>query len=176
MKFNGTTATPTLWASNRIETTVPSGATTGSVVVTVGGVASNGISFTVVTTPYISNYTPTSGGVGQSVSIYGSNFGSSQGSSTVKFNGTTATVNNWSNIYISASVPSGATTGNIVVSVGGTGSNGVAFTVLTGPNITSLNSTTGGVGQNVIIYGSNFGDSQDSSTVKFNGRLCPEFC
>jgi len=38
---------PTSWSGTSIATPVPSGATTGSVVVTVGGVASNGASFTV---------------------------------------------------------------------------------------------------------------------------------
>ena len=47
MTFNGTAATPTNWTVTSIIVPVPSGATTGNVVVTVGGVASNGVSFTV---------------------------------------------------------------------------------------------------------------------------------
>jgi hypothetical protein len=45
--FNGTAATATSWNSTSVAVTVPAGATTGSVVVTVGGRASNGVSFTV---------------------------------------------------------------------------------------------------------------------------------
>ncbi len=71
---------------------VPSGATTGNVVVTVGGVASNGVSFTVTAAaPSISSLSPTSGAVGTAVTITGTNFGATQGTSTVTFNGTAAT-------------------------------------------------------------------------------------
>src|SRR5262249_14447041 len=110
--FNGTTATPTSWSSTSIAVPVPSGATTGNVVVTVGGTASNGVSFTV--TPGITSLSPTSGGAGTAVTITGTTFGSTQGSSTVTFNGTTATPTSWSNTSIVMPVPSGATTGNVV--------------------------------------------------------------
>jgi len=128
--FNGTTATPTSWSATSIVVPVPAGATTGNVVVTVGGVASNGVSFTVtVSAPSITSLNPTSGLVGGSVTIKGANFGATQGASTVKFNGTTATPTSWSATSIVAPVPAGATTGNVVVTVGGVASNGVSFTV-----------------------------------------------
>jgi hypothetical protein len=44
---NNITATPTSWSATTIEVTVPVGATTGNVVVTANGMASNGVSFTV---------------------------------------------------------------------------------------------------------------------------------
>jgi hypothetical protein len=44
--FNGTPATPAAWSATTIQTTVPSGATSGPVVVTVGGQSSNGVPFT----------------------------------------------------------------------------------------------------------------------------------
>ena len=47
MKFNGTAGTPTSWSATSITVPVPSGATSGNVVVTVSGVASNGVNFTV---------------------------------------------------------------------------------------------------------------------------------
>jgi hypothetical protein len=83
--------------------------------------------------PSISSISPTSGTVGTAVTINGTNFGATQGTSTVKFNGTTATPSSWSNTSITASVPSGAATGNVVVTVGGQASNGMLFTVTT-PN------------------------------------------
>jgi len=67
--------------------------------------------------------------VGTSVTIAGANFGAAQGTSTVKFNGITATPTSWSAGSIVAPVPAGATTGNVVVTVGGVASNGVSFTV-----------------------------------------------
>jgi hypothetical protein len=81
--------------------------------------------------PTITNLSPNSGAVGTSVTITGSNFGASQGTNTVTFNGTKATPTGWSATSIVALVPAGATTGNVVVTVGGVASNGVGFTVST---------------------------------------------
>ena len=84
--------------------------------------------------PAIVSLSPAVGPVGTSVTITGSNFGASQGSSTVTFNGTAASPSSWGNTSIVASVPAGATTGPVVVTVGGVASNGVTFTVgSTGP-------------------------------------------
>jgi len=171
VKFNGISAPPTSWSATSIVAAVPTGATTGNVVVTVGGVASNGVSFTVtVPAPSITSVNPASGLVGASVTITGANFGATQGTSTVKFNGTAATPTSWSATSIVAAVPTGATTGNVVVTVGGVASNGVSFTVtVPAPSITSLNPTSGLVGTSVAISGANFGATQGTSTVKFNG-------
>lgn len=82
-----------------------------------------------VPAPSITSLNPASGFVGTSVTITGANFGASQGSSTVRFNGISATPTSWSATSIVAPVPAGATTGNVVVTVGGVASNGVSFTV-----------------------------------------------
>ena len=132
--FNGAAAVPTRWSTTSIAAPVPSGATTGNVVVTVGGVASNAATFTVsvvTAIPSITSVSPTSGPVGTLGTITGTNFGSTQGSSTVTFNGAAAVPTSWSATSIAAAVPSGATTGNVVVTVGGVASNGVSFTVAT---------------------------------------------
>src|SRR5260370_28720705 len=94
--------------------------------------------------PTISSLSVTSGPVGTSVTITGSSFGSNQGSSTVKFNGTTATATSWSATSIATTVPTGATTGNVVVTVSNKASNGVNFIVT--PHITNLSPTSGAVG------------------------------
>ena len=168
VKFNGTTASITSWSATSIKVTVPSGATTGNVVVFASGVNSNGVAFTVF--PSISSLSPTSGAVGASVTITGLNFGSTQGTSTVKFNGTTtATIGSWGATSIVATVPTGATTGNVVVTVGSNASNGISFTVVSAPSITSLSPTTGAVGASVTIMGTSFGSTQGTGTVKFNG-------
>ncbi len=172
VKFNGTTASVTSWSTTKIVATVPSGATTGNVVVNVGGVNSNGVSFTVVPAPSISSLSITTGAVGAAVTVTGSNFGSSQGSGTVKFfNGILATVTSWSATSIAVTVPSGATTGNVVVFASGVNSNGVSFTVVPAPSISSLSPTSGAVGAAVTVTGTNFGSTQGSGTVKFNGIL-----
>src|SRR6478672_2219028 len=113
-----------------------------------------------IAVPSITSLSPTSGAVGAVVTITGSGFGSPQGTSTVKFNGTTASPTSWSTTSITVPVPSGATTGNVVVTVSGKASNGILFTVLPTPSISSLTPSSGLVGTSVTIAGSNFGTSQ----------------
>jgi len=84
----------------------------------------------------ISSLAPTSGASGQSITVAGINFGSTQGSSTVTFNGIGAAVTAWSATSIVATVPPGATTGPVVVTKQGVPSNGVVFTVV-GPRISA---------------------------------------
>ena len=74
--------------------------------------------------------------MGSTVILTGTNFGATQSTSTVKFNGTTATATAWSATSITTTVPAGATTGNVVVTVGGVASNGINFTVTGTQNIT----------------------------------------
>ncbi|MFY9909701.1 MAG: IPT/TIG domain-containing protein [Candidatus Sulfotelmatobacter sp.] len=96
------------------------------------GCAGGRSSPTIITpTPSITSLTPDKGVVGISVTISGANFGSSRGSSTVTFNGTPASTISWSSTSIIARVPTGASTGNVVVIVGQNASNGIAFTVET---------------------------------------------
>lgn len=82
-----------------------------------------------VTAPSISNLSPVAGPVGTSVTITGSNFGATQGTSTVKFNGVTGSPTSWTNTSITCPVPAGATTGPVVVTVAAIASNSVNFTV-----------------------------------------------
>jgi hypothetical protein len=168
VSFNGVSGVPTSWSATQIKLPVPASATTGSVVVTASGTVSNGVNFTVPGTgPSVTSLSPSSGPVGASVTIAGTNFGTTQGASTVTFNGTAVTAAGWSPTSIVATVPSGATSGNLVVTVSGTSSSGLNFTVV--PNITSLSPTSGSGGTSVTINGNSFGSSQGTSTVTFNG-------
>src|SRR4029077_16837257 len=109
VQFNGTAATPTSWSASSIAVPVPVGATSGPVVVTVGGVASNGMTFTVtLPPPSLTSVLPASGVVGTSVTLTGANFGATQGTSSVQFNGTAATPTSWSASSIAVPVPVGA--------------------------------------------------------------------
>jgi hypothetical protein len=116
----------------------------------------------------ISDLLPSSGAAGTVVSITGTNFGATQGNSTVTFNGVPANVVTWSSSGIVAVVPSNATTGNVAVNVSGTPSNGVLFTVVPPPSITSVSPSTGAAGTTVTITGVSFGASPGQS-VRFNG-------
>jgi len=79
------------------------------------------------TKPEITRLYPTEGPEGTLVTLAGANFGSVAG--TVTLSGIAALVVNWSSSTIMVAVPSGATSGNVVVTVGGVASNGVHFTV-----------------------------------------------
>jgi len=140
VRFNTSSlVTPTSPTTTGATAVVPAGATTGPIhVYTAAGQATSTTSFTVtpVPAPTISSFTPAFGPVGTSVTITGTNFsgtisGASFTTSSVKFNTTTATsftVN--SATQITATVPTGATTGKISVTTpGGTATSAANFTV-----------------------------------------------
>lgn len=98
--------------------------------------------------PNISYISPYSGAVGSTVSIYwphgtdggGTGFGAARGMSTVKFNGTAvSTYTSWTATKIVVVVPSGATSGPIVVNVSSMNSNGFPFVVTPAPHGTLNN-------------------------------------
>jgi len=84
--------------------------------------------------PSITSLSPTSGPVGTLVTISGSNFGATQGSSTIALDGTTATVVSWAAVSITAIVPSGASSGSFSVTVNGTPASSSSFTITALPS------------------------------------------
>src|SRR5208283_2024876 len=164
--FNGTAAgTASSWADTSITVNVPSGATTGNVVVAMYGAPSNPVVFTVIPVPSLASVSPTSGVAGTPVTISGSNFGTVQGSGTLLLGSTTGTVVTWSDTQILATVASNARSGSARVQQNGYWSNSVPFTVSTA-TISSVSPTTGtpGVTQ-VTVTGSGFGSAQGSGQV-----------
>lgn len=111
----------------------------------------------------ISALSVTSGPVGTPVTITGTGFGATQGSSIVTFSGVVAVATTWNDTSINVTVPTDAVTGPVLVTVGGTGSNSVNFTVT--PHITALSLTTGPTGMGFVITGTTFGSPQGSSSV-----------
>jgi len=198
--FNGAQATAVSWSNSSITAVVPPGATSGNVVVQAGSLSSNPFPFTVgvapsreyirmsgrvvaiwnpptTVLPVITSLSINTGAVGAAVTINGNNFGASQPS--VTFNGTSAGVTSWTATSIQTSVPSGATTGNVVVTAGGLPSNGVLFTVTevvstpnqpsgvtSGSTGTSYTYTVGGSTSsagNAVQYLINWGDGTNSN-------------
>jgi RHS repeat-associated protein len=149
--FNGISASFTVNTPVKITATVPAGATTGKIAATTSaGTAASTGNFTVK--PNIISFTPTSGAVGISVTINGTAF---TGTTSVRFNGTSATINSNNGTVIQTAVPANATTGKITVTTpGGTATSTTDFTVA--PRITSFTPTSGAVGANVAINGANF--------------------
>ena len=75
-------------------------------------------------------------GTDDALTVPGTNFGSSQGSSTVTVNGAAAFPSSWSSTSIVTAMPFGGPTVNpitVVVTVGGTSSNDVTISAQPGP-------------------------------------------
>ncbi|HUI75386.1 MAG TPA: kelch repeat-containing protein [Candidatus Acidoferrum sp.] len=87
----------------------------------------------------ITSISPIAGQVGAAVTIMGTGFGGSQGSSLVTINGTLAPVTSWSDTQVVVTVWSGTTSGPLVVTVGGVESNAISFVVQSG----DFSATTG---------------------------------
>src|SRR5207249_7928992 len=86
--------------------------------------------------PTITNLNPSSGPIGSTVTITGTNFGMPQGSSTVTFGGIGAgSATNWTTTSISVPVPATLSMGSatVIATVNSVPSNGVAFTVTPPP-------------------------------------------
>src|SRR5207244_9910401 len=140
--FGSSAAAVTSWSDTRVVAVVPSNLSAYNnvgVSVVVSGVASNAIIFGIA--PSITSLNPTAGAVGTLVTITGNNFGASQGSSTITFNGAAAAPTSWSATTVAVPVPPGAITGNVIVTAGALASNGVNFAVI--PAIASLGPTSG---------------------------------
>jgi YD repeat-containing protein len=121
--------------------------------------------------PSISNLSPTGGLIGTAVTINGSNFGATQGTSTVTFNGTAATPTSWTDTSIVAPAPSGTTTGPVVVTARGQASNGVTFTLLTAGSIagTITRTSDGAPISGALVEALQAGVVKNSATTVANG-------
>jgi hypothetical protein len=108
-------------------------------------------------TPEVGNLDPVMGRTGDVVDLTGKGFGSTTG--TVTVGGTSATVDYWTDGEINFEVPSGAPTGTeqVVVTTGGGSSNGIAYNVLSGPQVpvtfTVNNAPSTSWGDNIYLTG-----------------------
>jgi large repetitive protein len=162
VEFNGLQAAFTVLGNTQIQATVPSGVTTGPLVVrTPGGLFQTSSNFVVL--PTISSFTPNSGPPGTAVTIFGANL--NVGTPVVRFGGLAATVNSVSANQIVAIVPAEAVTGFIsITTADGTATTSEAFVLP--PTISSIAPTNGVAGTLVTIRGANFAAKND---VRFNG-------
>jgi hypothetical protein len=172
VSFNATSAPSfTIVSNSQIRATVPSGATTGPISVTnADGTAQSASNFTVLAPPDIISFTPTSGTVGATVTITGSNF---TGLSSITFNGTAAIFILDSASQARATVPAGATSGPIIVAnAAGSDASASNFTVTQAPSITSFTPTSAPMGTEITITGLNF---TGTTSVAFNGLAASGF-
>jgi hypothetical protein len=161
--LNNSIGTVVSWNTTQIVVTVPSGTSAGKLYVRQNGVNSNAVTFTIAN-PLIVSISPSSGVVGTQITITGTGFGATAGTTTV--NGTNATIQSWSDAQVVATVAPGTTTGGVRVVNAGVTSNAVTFT-MPNPQITSISPTVGAIGTQITITGTGFGAT--SGTASVNG-------
>ncbi|HXB33445.1 MAG TPA: T9SS type A sorting domain-containing protein [Puia sp.] len=163
VSFGGVAASAfTIQSDNQIIAIVGKGAS-GSVVVTSSSGTATLAGFRYIEAPVINSFTPTSGGLGITVTIRGSGF---TGASSVTFGGVGASAFTVvSDSVIAAVVGTGASGDVEVASPGGTAIL-AGFQFLTAPAINSFTPTSGGLGMTVTIRGSGF---TVASSVTFGG-------
>ncbi|MCB1218580.1 IPT/TIG domain-containing protein [bacterium] len=205
VRLNGIDFQISSWTSTSINAVVSSGMTSGIVVVTVGGLNSESGSNAQLfipnapsTTPIINAISPDFGRRGQDkVTLIGSGFGSSEGTSGVYFSSSSAVsqggnyvkaevsvvnvggvdVPQWTDSAVTVFVPATAANNALVyIQVGENQSNSKPFNSLAPdssanpPSIGGIDPLSGGVGDLITITGSGFGDTPDGSVVTINGR------
>jgi len=141
-------------ADTQLRATVPVGATNGPIrVISPTGTNVTSSNLTVfVLAPVITDFTPTNGLPGSTVTLNGANF---LGATNVSFGGVTASFNVTADSQIAATVPATATTGPISVSTpGGSVTSSAPFYLP--PRLTTVSPTTGVVGTAVTLMGTNF--------------------
>ncbi|SHG86868.1 NHL repeat-containing protein [Chryseolinea serpens] len=171
VKFNGATAVVKSATATQLVVMVPANATTGTVSVQVADKTVTGSMFTVLspTAPTLSSVAPTSGKVGATVTLSGTGFSATSSQNIVKFNGTTATVTSAAATSLTVTVPPGATSGDVTVTVNGKTPAGIHFDVTATLTVISYDPASGNAGTPVIITGSGFDSNPSVNVVKFNG-------
>ena len=171
VSFNGTAAAFTVVSPTSITTTAPAGATSGTISVTTpGGTATSVTGFSVIPPPGLALFAPATGPVGATVTLTGSAL---ESAGAVRFNGATATFSVDSSTQITATVPTGATSGPITVTTaGGTASSATSFVVIPTPTLTYFTPDLGAAGASVTLTGSGF---IGATKVAFNGADAATF-
>jgi YVTN family beta-propeller protein len=123
--FGGTPGQVVSWSDTSITVTAPSTSWSGYVGVVQNDFVSNGIWFVVLAPPVVNSVTPASASIGATLTIEGSGFGASQGTSWVTLGGASAPVVSWEDTRVVATVPTGATPGYAGIVRDGVTSNGI---------------------------------------------------
>ncbi|MER2999647.1 IPT/TIG domain-containing protein [Pontibacter populi] len=153
---NGQITNYSVISGTEIKLTIPPTATTGTFLVrTPNGQVNSSGQFKVTGAPVVTSFTPSSGPIGQVVTITGQGF---TNTSVVFFgNSSTTTFTVVSDTQIQVAVPATASSGRIQVrNNNGTGISSTNFIVAGAPVITSFSPSSGPAGTEVILTGTNF--------------------
>ncbi|MDQ7822580.1 MAG: IPT/TIG domain-containing protein [Candidatus Eremiobacteraeota bacterium] len=168
------------WTATQVVGTIPTTYAVGAaaVYVTAGGTNSSSYNISVVSAsaPTISYITPSTAtaGQGQTLTIVGTNLGTTQGTSTVTVSTTGAGIISWgttgTSVQFTVPVALAAGTYSVYATISGTNTNTYPITLTTAaaPTITSGAQTLAGGGL-CTLSGTNFGGTQGVGTVTFGG-------
>ncbi|WP_067865615.1 IPT/TIG domain-containing protein, partial [Nocardia shimofusensis] len=172
--FGATPATSfTVVSDTQITATAPAGSGTAQVTVTTPGGLSNGVSYTYVLFPVITSIDPTAGPTAGSntVTLTGSGF---VNVTAVRFGTVAAAFEVDSGNQITVIAPPGSGTVQVTVTTIAGVSNGVPYTYVTAPVLTSLDPTTGpeAGGTTVVLTGTGLAGA---TAVSFGGTPATSF-
>src|SRR5262249_54030176 len=121
------------------------------------------------TPPIVATFLPASGHIGTQVTISGTGFDPDPGDNTVTFGGVPASVSSATASMLVATVPSGAPTGPVSVTVNGvTGTSSNSFVVLR-PSIVGFSPGVANPGNAVTVIGSSFNLVPGSTSLAVGG-------
>ena len=165
------------WSNSRIVVRVPARAQSGDVQVS----TSNGTSGTkrleigAASSPQITSVSPRQVRYNQAVTVIGSNFGSSRGSSTVRIGPVaipSSSLASWSNTRIRFRVPTNVRSGNVTVRTSAGTSNAIRLEI-TSPYLASVSPSRVKPGDRLTLTGANFGSRRGDSYVLFASNVRP---
>ena len=169
------------WSDSRIVVRVPAGAQSGDVKVVAIGALSSGTKRIVVesASPRITSVSPRQVQYNQVVTVTGTNFGSSRGSSTVRVGSIaipSPSLAGWSNTIIRFRVPTNMRSGNVTVRTSAGTSNAIRLEI-TSPYLASVSPVRVKPGDRLTLTGANFrssrGSRRGSSYVLFAPNVWP---
>lgn len=170
----GASAVASTATATSLSVVIPANAQTGVITVSSNGVLSvpSATSLTVLPTPGITSFTPGITGIGQLLTLTGSNF-SPVGSQNVVFfgGGASTSPTSASATSMTVTVPAGAQSGTLSVTTNGVASqpSSSSLTVQLPPGITSFSPTTTYVGNTLAVSGMNFSTTPSANVVTFGG-------
>ena len=162
------------WSNTTIRFRVPTNMRSGNVTVRTAQGTSNAVRLEIASPPQITSVSPRQAQPNQTVTITGSNFGSSLGSSSVWVGSVRVpSFSSWSNTTIRFRVPTNMRSGNVTVRTAQGTSNAVRLEITSGPFLSSVSPTSVKPGDLLTLTGSSFGRTRGSSYVLFTPNVWP---
>ncbi|WP_219823109.1 IPT/TIG domain-containing protein [Nocardia nova] len=156
VQFGGTATTFTIDSTTQITAIAPPGTGAVQVTVTTSGGVSNGVVYTYAGVPSLTSVSPNQGSTsgGTSVTLTGTNL---SGATAVRFGTTAASFTVVSATQITATAPAGTGTVQVTVTTPVGTSNGISYTYVQVPSLTSLSPSSGPAagGTTITLTGAN---------------------